>query len=427
MKKLSLYIAIIFFFVSFLGETKADFRNNSYNHFYSSLRPYGEWIELDFGLLVWRPTSVHAYWKPYSIGRWSWTRHGWYWDSYEPFGWATYHYGRWHYDDYYGWIWIPDNEWGPSWVEWRYDDDYIGWAPLPPYAQFKIGFGIHFSLSWHSHFSYWNFVTFHRFHSHRLHYYLVDQSRSYRIFSRTKYRNNYYNEDDRIINGGVDKSYIERRGGYRISERDINDVTDFEKYERTRNSGSERIYNYRPSEREMESNRSNANIDIKKSDRRSSLEADRIVVNDRNFKSREISSERSITRNSDNNDRQLPNERSEKREVMRNEPDRNTRSGEKRNEVERSHEIDKRKIENRSERNNDSDIRIEKNDRGLFERKSVPEKRPEIERRSESDRRVESRRESNSERPSQRRENSESRSESKSREKDSRNSSERRR
>jgi hypothetical protein len=60
------------------------------------------------------------------------TDSGWYWVSTEQWGWATYHYGRWDYDSYYGWVWVPGTEWAPSWVEWRQGDDYVGWAPLPP-------------------------------------------------------------------------------------------------------------------------------------------------------------------------------------------------------------------------------------------------------------------------------------------------------
>jgi uncharacterized protein YraI len=34
--------------------------------------------------------------RPYTVGRWVFTdRYGWMWASSEPFGWATYHYGRW--------------------------------------------------------------------------------------------------------------------------------------------------------------------------------------------------------------------------------------------------------------------------------------------------------------------------------------------
>jgi len=24
----------------------------------------------------------------------------------------------------------PDTDWGPAWVQWAGDDDYVGWAPL---------------------------------------------------------------------------------------------------------------------------------------------------------------------------------------------------------------------------------------------------------------------------------------------------------
>jgi hypothetical protein len=106
----------------------------SFGVFYSSLTPYGEWISIGADVYGWRPHHVAAGWRPYTVGRWIWTDDGWYWASDEPWGWAAYHYGRWHYDDYYGWIWIPGYDWAPAWVEWRYGGDYVGWAPLGPYA-----------------------------------------------------------------------------------------------------------------------------------------------------------------------------------------------------------------------------------------------------------------------------------------------------
>ena len=103
-----------------------------FRFFYSSLASHGEWIEVESGIRVWRPYNISHLWRPYLVGRWAWTDDGWYWMSSEPFGWITYHYGRWYDDEYYGWVWIPDDVWAPAWVEWRYDDEYIGWAPLPP-------------------------------------------------------------------------------------------------------------------------------------------------------------------------------------------------------------------------------------------------------------------------------------------------------
>ena len=277
MKKTILLTLALFIFISIELDAKPD-SGISFNFFYSSLSPYGEWIQLDNELVVWKPNGIQDNWRPYSDGRWNWTSEGWYWDSYEPFGWATYHYGRWFFDDYYGWIWIPDYEWAPAWVEWRYDNDYIGWAPLPPYAGFEINFGIHFSLGWHSHYNYWNFVAYNRFCDHRVHDYFLDNRRVSRIFENTRYRNNYYSDRGRIINGGIDRQYIERKAGYRIAERDINTVDNYKDYERVRSERGDRIYSYRPSDREVISDRSIDKLDIKKGDNRSSIEREKVKL-----------------------------------------------------------------------------------------------------------------------------------------------------
>ena len=66
---------------------------------------------------------------------------GWYWMSDYSWGWAPFHYGRWFHHARFGWCWMPDTVWGPSWVTWRYSDDYCGWAPLPPGAIYRAGVG----------------------------------------------------------------------------------------------------------------------------------------------------------------------------------------------------------------------------------------------------------------------------------------------
>jgi hypothetical protein len=60
------------------------------------------------------------------------TSYGWTWVSYEPYGWATYHYGYWARDPFLGWVWIPGYEWSACRVRFAYYDDYISWTPLPP-------------------------------------------------------------------------------------------------------------------------------------------------------------------------------------------------------------------------------------------------------------------------------------------------------
>ncbi len=113
--------------------------------FYQALLPYGHWLTIYGGVTVWHPVFVPENWHPYTEGCWVWTQWGWYWVSDEPFGWIVYHYGRWYYDNFYGWIWFPDNEWGPAWVEWRSDDEVIGLALFT--LQFTNDTSIHTLLS----------------------------------------------------------------------------------------------------------------------------------------------------------------------------------------------------------------------------------------------------------------------------------------
>jgi hypothetical protein len=93
---------------------------------------------------VWQPREAQSRnWRPYTNGHWVYTDAGWTWMSDEPFGWATYHYGRWTRLRNVGWVWVPGDEWAPAWVSWRKSNDYVGWAPLPPEAQFDRRHGIH--------------------------------------------------------------------------------------------------------------------------------------------------------------------------------------------------------------------------------------------------------------------------------------------
>ena len=124
--------------------------NVTVNYFYSSLSPYGSWVDVPGYGLCWQPTVAAAdpYWRPYADrGRWLWSDAGWYWYSDYTWGWAPFHYGRWCSYPRYGWIWVPGSVWAPSWVTWRYTDAYCGWAPLPPGCGFRSGIG----LTWYGH------------------------------------------------------------------------------------------------------------------------------------------------------------------------------------------------------------------------------------------------------------------------------------
>ncbi len=91
---------------------------------------YGWWTTVG-GDRVFVPYAYEDDWVPYQHGYWYWTRHGWTWYSYDPWGEITDHYGHWRHHGVYGWVWMPD----PGWM-WRaavvsffFGDGWIGWWP----------------------------------------------------------------------------------------------------------------------------------------------------------------------------------------------------------------------------------------------------------------------------------------------------------
>src|SRR5215469_16657988 len=73
---------------------------NSVSDFTSPLTPYGSWVTVGSFGRCWRPAParIAVGWRPYSVGPWVWTDAGWFWQSDEPWAWATYHYGSWTMD-----------------------------------------------------------------------------------------------------------------------------------------------------------------------------------------------------------------------------------------------------------------------------------------------------------------------------------------
>lgn len=98
---------------------------------FNELEYYGQWHHMEPYGWAWRP-SVVSEWQPFVNGHWIWTQYGWMWVDYDPWGWATSHYGYWNYDFAMGWVWIPDYTWSPAQCDWVMFDDYICWSPVPP-------------------------------------------------------------------------------------------------------------------------------------------------------------------------------------------------------------------------------------------------------------------------------------------------------
>jgi hypothetical protein len=133
MKKI--FFALMLFALVLHAIPRANGAEISVDFFYNNISG-GSWIDVEDYGYGWQPDVAVSDpdWRPYADGYWAYTDSGWTWISYEDFGWATYHYGRWARVEDYGWVWFPgsDLEWGPAWVSWRTGGDQIGWAPLPP-------------------------------------------------------------------------------------------------------------------------------------------------------------------------------------------------------------------------------------------------------------------------------------------------------
>ncbi|PYK31926.1 MAG: hypothetical protein DME57_01795 [Verrucomicrobia bacterium] len=180
--------------------------NVVYSTFYNKLEPYGDWIGTnDYGY-VFHPRQAESSrtWRPYTNGRWVYTDAGWTWISEEPFGWATYHYGRWTRLHGIGWVWVPGNQWAPAWVSWRKSSDYVGWAPLPPEARFDQHTGIH---NWSD--SYYDvgpdqycFVASREFGAPRVEQTLLPPERNVTIINQTTNVTNITYNNTTIVNEG---------------------------------------------------------------------------------------------------------------------------------------------------------------------------------------------------------------------------------
>jgi hypothetical protein len=104
-------------------------------NFTNLLTPYGSWVEVEGYGQVFQPSSdiIGIGFTPYvSHGHWLFSDEGWVFESDLPFGWATYHYGRWAFEPSMGWFWQRGDDFAPAWVEWRQGGGYLGWAPIAP-------------------------------------------------------------------------------------------------------------------------------------------------------------------------------------------------------------------------------------------------------------------------------------------------------
>ena len=182
------------------------------NYFYNTLSPYGSWVVINGYGRCWRPTVCvyNSSWQPYcDRGYWVYTDCGWYWASSYAWG-ATFHYGRWFRDASLGWCWWPNTVWAPSWVTWRYSNNYCGWAPLPPRTAYQAGVGIVYNgggvsvgFSFGLGANCFTFVPTPYFCNSHLRNYCVAPAQVTQIYNNTTVINNYNINNRTIVNHGI--------------------------------------------------------------------------------------------------------------------------------------------------------------------------------------------------------------------------------
>lgn len=196
--------------------------------FYTSLEPHGDWVYLQPYGWSWVPDNVDYGWRPYTVGQWSWVEpYGWTWVSEEPWGWATYHYGRWSYVDDYGWAWVPGTTWGPAWVAFRYGDPWVGWAPMPPGADWRFSaapdvrsLNQDVSLGAYA----WVFAPFQYFTAPDLHARIVLTAHSPYLLQRTLWSTRYTTIEGGYANQSIDFALAERAHRAPVPRRHLRDA-----------------------------------------------------------------------------------------------------------------------------------------------------------------------------------------------------------
>lgn len=193
MRIFTLLVTLNFVSAIFPGQISAQQNDVNFQEFYDQLSPYGQWIDDDNYGYIWIPTAGPDFTPYLSNGYWVFTDDGWMWTSEYDWGWAAFHYGRWDYNGSYGWFWVPDNVWGPSWVTWRWSEGYYGWAPMRPGVSISISFSGYNDVPNDR----WIFVRDRDIERHDIDRNYIDRKNNSRIMTNSKVLNKSYYDNRR--------------------------------------------------------------------------------------------------------------------------------------------------------------------------------------------------------------------------------------
>ena len=188
--------------------------------FYDELSPYGQWVPVGSYGRCWRPANVDPTWRPYTVGHWVYADCGWTWMSEEPWGYSTYHYGRWFFDGRHGWVWVPGTVWAPAWVAWRSGGGYVGWAPLGP----SVGVEVNEYYTRSIPASQFYFVREREMIEPHIHRHVVDRRQNVTIINTTTNITNITVVNNTVVNRSLPVEQVERATGRRIQRARIRQV-----------------------------------------------------------------------------------------------------------------------------------------------------------------------------------------------------------
>jgi len=218
MIKSAIMLGLVLLFAGTTQKAMAQGEDVSLQSFYDELSPYGTWIQDPQYGYVWRPDVDQDEFRPYySSGRWAMTEYGNTWVSDYEWGWAPFHYGRWIYNRYNQWVWLPDTVWGPAWVSWRSGGGYYGWAPLGPSISIGINIG---RGGYRVPDMCWNFIPYSNIYYSNYPRYYSSRNRVY--IQNTVIINNTYVRNNRTYYTGPRIDDIRRNTNQRVTVYNVN-------------------------------------------------------------------------------------------------------------------------------------------------------------------------------------------------------------
>ena len=203
-------------------DTPGERPNLTIRQFMGELSNHGEWFTLDEWGWAWQPYDIEPWWVPYTHGEWQYTNQGPYWVSFKAYGWAVFHYGRWMLAEDRGWVWIPDTQWGPGFVCWRYGKGYLGWAPMPPEKPGDVGIA---TGECNVPAAGWSFILAHHAFYRNVEPYIVPRARSVNLLEVSTTKTDYQRDGMGWVDQSIPPQVMTELTGLKKPAREIELVT----------------------------------------------------------------------------------------------------------------------------------------------------------------------------------------------------------